>query len=295
MNNKLNPKKNEINSFSYINTKDLNPYMPKKINSKYYNNITSEKTDIIYLATCFDNFLLNEINSKNVKKINKINFEKGMLYCPLEDDIVNYDNNVNMINDKIKEYDEEISRVTNILNKYIKWIKNKKIKTAHICNNVDQKNNQYDKVMRGKKERASYMILNIDSYTNDTKNFKKIIKEIFKHNFEDSINGIMEHYGKFVLNMVKNMFDKYIDALKYSLKILKNEPNTINFNLDGEHLTKIDLDLFQSVENQYIKINFKKMLKNVYYIDKYDKKQTDCKYIKFAYMNGSHQIDIIFE
>jgi GTP pyrophosphokinase len=131
---------------------------------------------------------------------------------------------------------------------------------------------------------------------------KACIKESQPFN-EKSFTKIL---GKFHYLVVDDLYAAIGEGIQSAKEVLsaispevprtKKEPNIIDFCNKEQFLSKIYTNYFQYVEEQYIKIDLQNIMNNPpFIINKYDKIEKKCNYVKLSRMKGSKRMDIIFE
>jgi hypothetical protein len=276
----------KISDEVFIKLDYINPYMPTYVNKNYLNlnpNVINNKILINY-------FIINNINRNlNIKNID-VEYEKFKLYIPYVNiNVIKKYNDMDIAIEK-ENNEKEICRIIQIKNKFIEMIQNDEFKCAHLINQENDKINIINSVKENNKERTSFCDLQYAKQKKVFKNTEELLKKF--DNFFSHNKYVHDKKIKYIAIIIYDLFDLYIESLKYNLKILNDK----SLNICKSLLSPIDLKYFIFNEKyNYIKINHRNTLFDVFYIGMHDKKLKKCDYVKFCKISNSEKIDVIFD
>ena len=246
---------NKNNNISNILIKDLNSNRNKIFENKIYNpNLNSNLTEIKRKSQSND-LRLNTSSDIYEKNINMLN-EK----------IKEQENNIQYLNDRLKNYDttmEEVTRLNIELNKLNEIIKEKDFTIQEYREITELSKKKFEELLKNKNEliqkikklenENNELKNNINDFDNDFNSMKKDLNDIIKENRELK----RQLYEK---NQKLEHIDNAIEKFDYNRNFKANVKN-INYN-------NLKIDAFKFPENRFLKdksnINNSKEIKNNY-------------------------------
>jgi hypothetical protein len=304
----------------HMKMKMLEPYMSKinRILTKYVDKIITKNNDNLHytIRDCEGLYVLYyiinnyEILQSNNANYFEINFQNGILYIPRyhkkktenNNGISNTNNSNNLKNIKEEKkniYNKELKRIEKIYDVFIKKYITLQIKNKHLSNELKKNNNKssYCNI------RESVSILD-KKYKNEKgtiHNIKKMITKIWEEllmekkypkEYIKSIIGKCDIDSKFIIIIINSLFNKYIDMIKYNIKILNAEGEYTEKDID-EYLYNLPSDEFVlDNDDSIIMMNNDIIIKIMCYCNK-TKEIKEMKKIKL-FITKSNKLDIIF-
>lgn len=301
-------KKNDVFETNIkLELKFIEPYMCKidRILENHAKSIKMSKIHVLYyIINNYENLSKNN-DYKDLSKIDKFLIDCGnakitipTYKCDVE---IRYDDEKELKEikrEKLQKYEEELERIKNIYKKFTEEYMRLPIKNKHLSNNPKHNKNGLTSYCN-----VSENISLLDEkyfYNDETReSIKKCIVELWKKILIDKkyidndiqkLNKKNNHDGKFVIILINEMFNKYIDMINYNINILKDD------SFLTEEIEKYLYDLTNNdfmLENDDIIILNNDVMMNIIYINNKSKEQVEAKKIKLFKTDGN-RFDIIF-